>query len=237
MRTSHLVALPAALAILCVAFPTLVHAGGWEVIKKDEGITVSKKEVDGKDLPIFRGTGVVDASLYEILAVLNDTPRNTDWMHNCHTATLLKQVDEVTRVIYNRTDAPWPVSDRDVVLRSKATWNVEKRTVMVRFKSIQSPLMGEVADVVRMPQLEGFYKLTALDWDKTRVTYQVDADPGGSLPDWLVSAVQTDIPLHTLKKLRAQVKKMRGKYPEFIKLWDPRQGGKAPLPDGVEFPK
>lgn len=219
--------------LLCSA----AHAAGWEVITKEDGITVSKKETPGKALPTFRGTGVVKASLYEILAVLDDTSRNPDWMHNCHSAKLLEQVDEVTRIIYNRTEAPWPVSDRDVVLRSKATWNVEKRTVMVRFVSISSPMMGEVEDVVRMPKLAGFYKLTAIDWDTTRVTYQVDADPGGSLPDWVVSAVQNDIPLHTLKKLRGQVKKMRGKYPEFLKLWDPRHGGKAPVPDGVEVPR
>jgi hypothetical protein len=237
MRSIRLVAIPAALVAFCLALPAAALAGDWEVITKEEGITVSKKEVAGKDLATFRGTGVVHASLYEILAVLNDTDRNADWMHNCHSAELLKQVDEVSRVIYNRTKAPWPVSDRDVVLRSTATWNVEKRTVMVRFKSIQSPLKGEVDDVVRMPKLQGYYKLVALDWDKTRVTYQVDADPGGSLPDWVVNAVQTDIPLHTLLKLRAQVKKMRGKYPEFIKLWDPRQGGKAPLPDGMQIPK
>ena len=228
----HVVTVAAALLVSSVA-----QAGGWEVITKEDGITVSSKVTPGKDLPTFRGTGIVKASIYEILAVLDDTSRNTDWMHNCHTATMLERVDEVTRIIYNRTDAPWPVSDRDVVLRSTATWNVEKRTVIVRFKSIQSPLMGEVEDVVRMPHLEGFYKLTAVDWDTTRVTYQVDADPGGSLPDWLVSAVQNDIPLHTLKKLRGQVDKMRGKYPEFVKLWDPRFGGKAPVPDGVEIPR
>lgn len=230
-------AVPAiAFVALCLALPSNAEAG-WEVITKEAGITVSKRDVPGKDLPTFRGVGVVNASVYEILAVLQDAERNPEWMHNCHSAKELKKVDEVSRLVYNRTKAPWPVSDRDVVLRSKATWQVEKRTVTINFQSVKSPLMGEVDGVVRMPHLKGFYRLTALDWDKTKVTYQVDADPGGSLPDWLVSVVQNDIPLHTIKKLRKQVKKMRGKYPEFIKLWDPRQGGKGPVPEGVEIPK
>jgi hypothetical protein len=221
-------------ALSAIAMPLTMHAepalaSGWEIIAQEAGITVSRKDVPGRDLPIFRGTGVVNASAIEILAILSDSPRNPEWMHNCHSARKLKTIDDQSRIIYNRTTAPWPVSDRDVVLQSSATWVPDTATVMVRFKSISSPLQGEVDGVVRMPRLNGFYKLEALSWEKTRVTYQVDADPGGLLPDWLVERVQNDIPLKTLKNLRRQVVRMRGKYPVFMKKWDPRQGGAAPL--------
>lgn len=238
MRRTAIVKLQALIlfVLIQVVFVMPALAGGWEVITKEDGITVSRKELPDRDLPVFRGTGVVNASVIEILAVLNDTPRNPEWMHNCHSAAKLKVVNEMVRIVYNRTSAPWPVSDRDVVLRSEAVWDPDKAVVTVRFKSIQSPLKSEVDGVVRMPRLVGFYRLQALSWEKTRVTYQVDADPGGMLPDWLVSQVQNDIPLETLRNLRKQTKKMRGKYPEFHKKWDPRQGGKAPLPS-VESPK
>jgi hypothetical protein len=44
------------------------------------------------------------------------------------------------------------------------------------------------------------------------VEYRVNADPGGSLPDWLVTQTTKDLPLHTLINLRSRVKKMSGSY-------------------------
>lgn len=40
--------------------------------------------------------------------------------------------------------------------------------------------------VVRMPFLRGSWSMAALDAGRSRVTYQVTADPGGRLPAWLV---------------------------------------------------
>ncbi len=207
-------------AIALMLFSTSqAWAGGWEVLLKEEGITVSEKEVAGRDLPIFRGRGVVKGNILEVLAVLSDTSRNAEWMHNCREARLLKKINDQERIIYNRTAAPWPVSDRDVVTRSKAHLDMVKQTVLVKFRAIKTPLQGEVEDVVRMPTLEGFYKLEALDEKRTRVTYQVNADPGGLLPDWLVSRTSREIPLHTIRKLRIQVKKTRGQYKDRIQAW------------------
>ena len=179
--------------------------GKWEVIAKEQGVVVSKKEVKDRPLPVFKGVGVINASVVEILAVLNDTPNNVTWKHNCMESKLLKKVSEYERIVYNRTDAPWPVDDRDVVVRSKATINKEKRYVRVDFTGIKTPLKGEVEDVVRMPTLRGHYMLKILDYDKTRVEYQIDADPGGMLPDWLIEATSEEIPLNTVVKLRKRV--------------------------------
>lgn len=194
-------------------------AGGWEELLREDGVVVSGREVEGRSLPTFRGQGVVEGHLLEVLAVLSDTPRNVEWMHHCQESRMLKQISEFERIIYNRTTAPWPVADRDVVLRSRAEVDTEKRTVLIKFASIQSPLQGEVDGVVRMPSLQGFYKLEALDLKRTRVTYQVDADPGGLLPDWLAARASRELPLHTLRNLRAQVEKTRGQYVERIKGW------------------
>lgn len=52
-----------------------------------------------------------------------------------------------------------------------------------------SHLPGRVAEqpgTVRMPFLRGSWSIQTLDGGGSRVTYQVTADPGGSLPAWLV---------------------------------------------------
>lgn len=202
--------------------------GHWHQELTEDGIAVSMMNEEGRGLPAFRGVATVDWNLFEVLGMLDDAKRATEWMANCIDNRVVKQVNEFDRIIYNRTDAPWPVSDRDVVLAVTVTSDIEKREVAITFKSITWPGLGPVDGVVRMPKLKGHYKLQAIDLSHTRVTYQIDADPGGMLPDWLVTRASRRLPIETIAGMRKQLKKTAGKYEEFVKRYDPTKGGKIP---------
>jgi len=177
---------------------------------------VTEREVPGRDLPTFRGEARLDLGLLELLAVLGDLDRYSEWVAECTDARELQRIDDRNRVNYTRTAAPWPVWDRDVVLRSRVHVDIARRRVRIRFRNVSSPLQGEVEGVVRMPRLEGFYLLQAVDAGHTDVVYQVDADPGGSLPRWAVRLATKTLPLETIRGLRRQALATRGQYDERI---------------------
>ena len=87
------------------------------VVREENGITVEEEGAPGRALPILTGTTTMAAPPEQIAAWISATHTYTDWMHNCEEARLLREEGEV-RVGYNRIGSPWPVSDRDVVLRS-----------------------------------------------------------------------------------------------------------------------
>ena len=207
-------------AFVC-AEPAL--ARGWQTITHDHGVTVEKKDVPGRDLPTFRGISVMNGGIYDVLTVLDDTPGRTEWVHRCIESRVIKQISDFERYVYNRTKAPWPVMDRDALVLTKITVNIEKRTVKIAFKAAQG-IFPEVDDVVRIPNLEGFYYMEALSESKTRVTYQLDLDPGGWLPNWLIKRTSLQIPLMTLRKLKKQVKKVaeRGDFTARRASWHAR---------------
>jgi len=207
--------------VLLVMISLPAFGAGWEVILNDDGIRVSTREIEGQALPAFKGTGMVHAPMVDVLAVLTDTPRRVEWVHKCSDSRLLKQVTEKNRVIYSRTKAPWPVSDRDVVVRTRSSVDWEKKEIMIRFKGERSFPFPELEGVVRIPRIKGFYRLQAVGEEKTRVTYQIDASPGGSLPDWLAELTSQKIPYETIMGLRGQVKKTQvsGVYKEKIAEW------------------
>jgi hypothetical protein len=205
---------------------------GWVEDANEKGVVVTTKTEAGRGLPIFRGVGTVDAGVFEILAVLDDTAHATDWMADCKSARVVKQINELERIEYNRIAAPWPVADRDTVIRSWVEGSVAKRDVWARFQQVTSPDAPAVSGVVRMPRLVGFYHLEAIDAGHTKVTYQVDADPGGLLPDWLVKLTSRKLPIETLVGLRKQVAKTRGQYEAFLKRYDPSKGGTVPAAFG-----
>jgi hypothetical protein len=212
---------------LAVASPAGADPG-WQQDASEQGVVVTTKTESGRSLPIFRGVGVIDAGAYDVLAVLNDIGKFPEWSADCAEARVVKQISEFERIEYNRTHAPWPVADRDAAYRSWVEGSASKGDIWARFQSIDTPAAGPVAGVVRMPRLVGFYHLEAIDAGHTRVTYQVDADPGGLLPDWLVKLTTRKLPIETLVGLRRQVAKMQGKYESFLKKYDPSKGGTTP---------
>lgn len=179
----------------------------WEQIDDDDGIRVWQHEVPGLDLPGFRGETTVSGSPEAVVKVIEDWKHHTEWMHNCVESKELKRFEDGRTVMYNRTSAPWPVWDRDVILETKLERSSDGKTVTLNFHNTSSDLRKLPQKVVRMPRLTGFYKLVDLGNQKTRVTYQVEADPGGSLPRWVAKRVVRDLPYETLSRLRDRLGK------------------------------
>jgi hypothetical protein len=71
------------------------------------------------------------------------------------------------------------VSARDVVLRVEAEDNGCAWTEIAGRLSPQP-------DAVRMPLLRGSWSVEAIDASRSRVTYQIAVNPGGSIPGWMV---------------------------------------------------
>lgn len=206
---------PKILLALCVGLPPLVmsasvsaQAPAWEEISHEDGIKVWQRSVPGESLVEFRGRGLVGASYAMILAVLQDSKRKTEWMDSCVDARLVRSIAPGRAVMYNRTGSTVPlISDRDVVIESMVDIRSRTRTIRIDAWGIKDPKMPEVDGVVRMPELKASWVLQALGPKKTRVTYTVRADPGGSLPHWLVNMVAKRLPAKTLLKLRKQTQK------------------------------
>ena len=195
--------------------------GEWEEIRNEQGVRVYQKEVPGRDLPVFKGVGIIKENIFDVLAVLYDVPRRTEWVHKCIDSKILKEFGELERMVYNRTDAPWPINDRDVIVRTYVKIDRPNMRLKVDFKSTNSKDMPKVDGVVRMNRLTGFYEIQAINEKKTRVTYLVDADPGGWLPNWVIKIASKDIPMKTVANLRKQVAKTkaRGMYKTFLDRW------------------
>ena len=205
---------------LALCTTTASWAAGWETITVEDGIKVTTRDVPNRALPVFQGVGVVKASIYQVLAVISDVPRHCQWRPKCAGVKLIERVGPQELVMWSRNAAPWPVSDRDVVIRAKVTFKLDQRGVIwSTFKRTTHRKAPEIDGVVRVPHIEGFYKLERLDADRTRVTYQVNADPGGWIPKWAAARSSRGLPLNTLKGLRKQSAAMAGKYDAFIARW------------------
>lgn len=218
--------LPAALTLLVAllaAQSARAQTGAWEPVKTSDGVVVDRRTVDGSHLKEFRGRAEIQAPVAAILAVFNDIDHATEWMDSCNGSHAVEDLSDHEKVVYNRTHAPWPVSDRDAVLHNIVRFDEAARRVELQFWTVESEREPAHKGVVRMPFLRGHWTLSASpDGTKTRVEYQVHANPGGRLPDWLVNYASRDLPLKTIEGLRAQLK--RRSYPAFDRELHVRYG-------------
>src|SRR5262249_4361826 len=148
-----------------------------------------------------RGQTIIDGSIDKIMETMLNWREHTQWMYRCKESTLVKRIDDHEAFMYNRTEAPWPVSDRDVVLRTLITRTPDQKHLQVAFSNMTTELKPEIDGVVRMPRLTGFYKMWEIEPNKTKILYQVEADIGGSIPKWLATLAAKDLPYRTLSKL------------------------------------
>ena len=210
--------------VVAVASISLVLAGGapaeerrgdWEKVSDKDGIVVQRRSVEGYKLKEFLGRGVIDAPIERVLAVIRDANRRAEWMPACADSHLVEENRATrTQLAYHRTKAPWPVSDRDSINRAEMVVELDKHRVYLPFEAVAVATVPAVKGVVRMPFMRGHWRLTPIRGGRsTEAEYQVFANPGGSLPDWLANLASKTLPRETIAGLRKQV--TRASYPEF----------------------
>jgi hypothetical protein len=189
--------------------------GPWERVSDKDGIVVERRNVEGFKLKEFVGRGVVAAPIGRVLAVIRDAKRRGEWMPACGGSYLVEENEAArTQVAYFRIKAPWPVADRDSVNRAEMRVEPDKHRVYLPFEAVNVADVPPVKGVVRMPFMRGHWVLTPVDGGKaTEAEYQVFANPGGILPDWVANLASKELPRETIAGLRKQV--THASYPDF----------------------
>jgi hypothetical protein len=230
------------LYLLTIISPMVLCAAPWKVVRVDDDITVSERKEADRELPSFKGEGLVKSRPFPILAVLADGTRRREWMHRSGETKVLKQVSDYEAISYQQTLAPWPVSDREVIMRTRV-FIIQKENDP--YIEIIATFDGEKHDDLKkldgdkfvwMSYLKGYWHLKQVGPEETMVTYMVNTDPGGSLPNWLINRITRDLPYYTIFYLREQVGKTKGQYESYLKKYDlqyPNRTTPAILPPAI----
>lgn len=183
----------------------------WELVGDSDGIRVWTLEIPGQDLPGFRGITTIRAGIEEIVNVMLDVDHHPDWMWQCDESRRIRWITDTRGLLYNRINAPWPVWDRDVVVDVAWRYTPNKEALTFRFRNVQDEAEPPQDGIVRLPRLEGFYRLWSEKPGETNVLYQVEVDIAGNVPDFMARRYAKKLPYKTLEALRERVEKQVGK--------------------------
>jgi hypothetical protein len=179
---------------------TTAQAADWTLQKQADGIDVYTRPVEGSYIKEFKGEALVGVDAEAIVALLRDADRFKDWFPNTSESRLLKRNGD-TSYQYSVMATPWPISDRDNVLRSVTTRDASTGQVEITVNA--APTEHPVQDGRhRVTSARGSWQLTPRGPGRTFVTFIMHLEPGGGLPDWMVNARIVATPFEALMNLR-----------------------------------
>lgn len=174
--------------------------GSWQYVREQDGIASYRRERPGAPLSAFRARATFEADVWTVLSILEDVDRACEWTAHCAEMRRLQATSDLEMLVYARMNAPWPVRDRDVVTRVAIGIDSLTQVVADIRSTSGGPAVAE--DVVRMPSLQASYRFLAKGPRQVEVEYEIEVDPGGTLPDWLKNMVGRDLAHQTLERLR-----------------------------------
>lgn len=190
------------------------EAEQWRLVSDKNGIQVYMKHNDDSRLKTFRGVTRFSVDrLDNISGVLNDTPNMPRWMHFISHANEIRRSDYLNREYQFLTSLPWPLTDREAVV--KLLVRQDEKTKAVTVHVLNSPgLLPPNPKYIRMPEMQGRFAFAPTGKGKeVEVTYEIILDPGGYVPAWIANIVLKDTPYFTLERLRRVVE--RPEYKEW----------------------
>lgn len=193
-------------------------SGGWTVIDRTRGITVSKRVQPGCSLPAFRGQGHIRGNVLQLLAVMLDLDRVESWAFGVTGSRMIKRLDARTHMLYLSSDLPWPVRDRDMVVRSKVEVVKPGESFRITLQCEPSA-RAEESGTIRVKRCHSTFDLRRVDAQTTEVDYVMTLDPGGHLPAWSAELVTKSTPLKTLVALEERAAASVGKYAAAVRSW------------------
>jgi hypothetical protein len=184
-------------------FLTNAGAAEWEPVYEKEGIKVWEKYIEGSSVVAFRGQVIVETNIHQAFSILYDADHKKDFLQNCIDYRILKVKLPGQTTSYVKIGNNFPfIDDRDIVIESKVELLPSEKKIVVYVWKSSDELFPPTDDAVRVPKMKGHWSFQALGQGKTKIFYQMESDPGGLIPKWIVNMANKGLPFKTLTKLR-----------------------------------
>ena len=207
------------LIALIIGFISIINLNAqtdWELKKEEDGIKVYLREVEGSKIQEYKAEAILKGKVSSYIAVMKDVNSYAELYEHTKEVRLINENDTF-HVHYLVTDTPWPVKDRDAVYSSTYSQHYDTKLVRIDMK-IETGYVDENDDYVRMEKADGYWLFYQIEPNKVEITYQMHAEPGGSIPNWVINMFLVDTPLEDIKMLqeRAQLEKYSNQKFDFL---------------------
>jgi hypothetical protein len=167
--------------------------------KNEDGIKVYTCNTDTSKFKSIKVECELKCSLEKLENCLLDFEKYTHWQFNTIESKALKKISDAEFIYYAKIDAPWPVSDRDMVVKLQTKRSDNQLIVTA---NSEKGILAEKKDLVRVPASRSQWIIEEKGKDLLEINYSIQIDPGGNVPAWLVNWVCANAPLQSFQALK-----------------------------------
>jgi hypothetical protein len=182
-------------------------SGDWILTGSDHDVSTFRRDVPGSGIVAVKGEGTVDAPVWKVAAVLLDTRRAAEWVDSLKESRVVRRLGPDRYIEYNHLHLPLIIKDREFVSEVRIDVDPSDRSVTLVYHPTDA---GEVpaSHYVRGQIRSGIFRARSrADGRGTVLTAEIDCDPKGAIPAWLVNFFQKSWPRNTFDGIRRQVAK------------------------------
>jgi len=177
----------------------------WKLVKNSDDIKIyTKKEVTYK-FETFKATVIINSSIHNFIAVLNNVEILPKWGHKVKFANMLEKYGDTLQIYYSVAKTPFPYKNRDGIYLTRSKWITDEKTLHVDIEILDDYLALD-EKYVRLKGF-GYWKINVISDNRLDITFSMQINPGGSIPSWLANMFNDDAPYYTLLNLKKLMEK------------------------------
>ena len=177
----------------------------WKLSKEKNGIKVYSRIEDDNKFKAFNATVIVETSVQNFVATLQDIDLFPKWGHNIESANLLKREGDTLQIYYSVAEVSFPYKNRDGIYLNRFHWNSETKTLRVDIEILSDYL--DLNEKHTRVKGYGHWDVKELISGEIEITFYMQIDPGGNIPSWLANNFIDNSPYYTLLNLKKLLEK------------------------------
>lgn len=196
----------------------LAQTAAWKLKSEVDDLKVYTRKTEGSNLEEIKVNFIVHFPLMDVVALVNDVPASTEWVYACKEARVVKLTSATEMISYGRVSVPFPMNDRDYVVKSKLWQDAKTKEVFITTTHVSGHVPA-VEDCVRIPKMVIKWRIKPVAAEKVHIEYHLVSDPGGTIPDWVVNLAIDKGPVSSIKNMKKllQTPKYRNAKLSYIK--------------------
>lgn len=179
---------------------------GWRKVHDENGVVVYQRDLDGVSTISLKGEATIDARVQDIFAIMANNAEAHEWMPLVRDKRDLRTVSPTERIEYTHIGMPWPMADRYFINQGKAEYRADG-SIKISVKSVDEDPVQDASKVLGILHVSEFMLTPIDDGRRTHMTLEVNSDPKGLIPKWIVNVAQKSWPLDFFSGLTRQLTK------------------------------
>lgn len=178
----------------------------WKLSNTKNNIRIYTRPVPDSKIKAIKVECSLPVRPSQLVYVIMDIDHGSEWVYHGKNARVLKRVSPSDLFYYSEVVVPWPCENREYVAHIMVNQNPKTKVITVDAPCVTG-MVAERKNIVRITHSIGKWIINPIENGAIKVSYELEVDPAGSVPAWLVNLFATQGPMETFEGLKVQLQK------------------------------